>query len=159
MKIKRLIVVIIIIAIISLSIYFIPKKTSGNAVINRNSVSTKAPVITRENLADYLKAQEIIKELPKNAVILLRFYNFNTGERQWEDSYIIKKSNVTRGYIEDYDVELRLNSKYLPYVYDLCGVVKKAKETNDFGFESKMSESAFLWKYKSMLKYRSCFGY
>ena len=83
------IILVSVIVIAVLLIYFIPKiNPSGKAIISSNS---NPVIVTKENFPVYLENQKIIKELPKDAVISLKLYNFDSGERQWEESYVYKK--------------------------------------------------------------------
>jgi len=154
MKKRHVIIIsIIIVILILLGIYF-RVTISGNAIVSSESV-----IVTKENLQVYLEKKEIVRDLPKNALISVRLYNLNQGERQWEESYIIKKRSVEQGKIESPDLDVIMNSKYVSELGDLCSTIKKAKTNGDFGFDAKISKIAFLWKYKGMLKYRKCFGY
>ena len=114
--------------------------------------------IDKENLADYLKTLNIVKDLPKDALILVKLYNFNSGSREFEESYVIKKSDVIKGGVDNHDLIVSINSKYIPELKDLCSAVKKAKSKGDLSFELKISTIKFLWQYKGMLKYKSCLG-
>lgn len=156
------IVVLLIIGVV-FSLMNNKKEVVGNVEVNANPnpVQTEQVVvsITKDNLPGFLVGQQVVKDIPEKAVLMLRFYNFNSGERQWEESYVIKKNSVEKASTEEYDVMLIMDSKYLSDLGDLCGAVKKAKANNDFGFESEMSSTEFMWKYKSMLKYKDCFGF
>jgi len=70
-------------------------------------------VMTYENLPGILSKNDIVKDLPEKAVLLLRFYNFYTGERQWEKSYILTTGNAKEGLVENADMTIIIHSKYL----------------------------------------------
>ena len=53
--------------------------------------------ITYDNIEQILSGSDLAQNLPANAVLLLRFYNFDSGERDWEKSYIIQKGLVKEG--------------------------------------------------------------
>jgi len=107
----------------------------------------------------------MIKMLPENSIISLKFYNFNTGSRVWEKSYILNKgkvSEINEGTYKDMspDITLSMHSKYLNELTDqnLCSIIRKAKSNNDLGIEMHISYAALLWKYRTVLKYKDCFG-
>jgi len=53
-----------------------------------------------------------------------------------------------------------MHSKYLNELTDqnLCSIIRKAKSNNDLGIEMHISYAALLWKYRTVLKYKDCFG-
>lgn len=162
-----LLLIIIILIIVGFIIYNLPKI---NNFLSGRVVSEEFSVINKENLGNYLEKQNIIKDLPKDAVILVRLYNLNSGSRQLEEEYLIKKSEVRKinsksadleeiGNSDNPDIIIYLNSKYVPELKDLCSAIKNAKTNNDLSFESKISNIRFLWKYGGMFKYRRCLGF
>ena len=103
----------------------------------------------------------MIQELPKDALISLRLYNFDTGVRQWEKSYVITKGNVEEVNAQNLDenkldLEIIINSKYALSA-EFCTAIKQARANNDFGYELKASKASLLWKYRGMMKYNNCF--
>ena len=160
-KKKQIIAVIIIIAVISLLIFLEHKSAfSGKAIApSKIQVSTKPAVVTKENFPAYLQNSQLVKDLPKDAAISLKLYNFDAGERQWEESYIIEKSKVQEGLAQNPDLEIWLHSKYIPQASNFCSAAKKAKSNGDIAFELKLSKVKFLWKYRGMMKYKECFGF
>jgi len=152
---KRLFILIIALILILVLVYFgVRTIISGKVVGFESDV-----VLTKATLPAYFEKQEIVQDLPDSSSILLKLYNFNTGNRQWEESYIIEKGSVRVGSVADPDIEILLHSKYIPKLADFCNTVRDAKGNGDFGFSSKMNKVGFLWKYKSSLKYRGCLGY
>lgn len=130
-----------------------------NNFLSGNVVNEDFSVINKENIGNYLEKQNIVKDLPRDAIILIRLYNFNSGSRQWEESYAVKKANVKKGDIENPDLIITMNSKHVSELKDVCSAVKKAKTDGDLSFELKISNVKFLWKYKGMLKYKECLGF
>ncbi|GBE20048.1 MAG TPA: hypothetical protein ENG87_04475 [Candidatus Pacearchaeota archaeon] len=156
-KNKKLVIIISVMIIIGLLAYFIPKiNPSGKAIKSSNS---KPVIVTKENFPVYLENQEIVKDLPKNAVISLRFYNFDSGEREWEESYVIEKESVKKGEIGDADIEIIVHSKYIPQLGNFCSAIQNANKNGDFGYEYNLGKTRLLWKYKSMIRYKDCFGF
>ncbi|MEK6890897.1 MAG: hypothetical protein AABX03_02060 [Nanoarchaeota archaeon] len=129
---------------------------SNNVIVDSNPV-----IVTKDSLPKYLEGQKFINDLPNNAVIEFRLYNFNSGEREWEESYSIKKGSVkeTNDNIKDADMVIMVHSKYVPELgKGFCSTIQKAKANGDFGVEIKLSESELLWKYKNLLSQKSCLG-
>lgn len=119
--------------------------------------------ISYENFAEQISKNSMIQALPEGSILLLRFYNFNSGEREWEKSYILKKGVVKEAINKDEkaDIILTIHSKYLKELTNknFCSIIKKAKTNGDFGFETILSKLSLAWKFKSMYKYRDCLGF
>jgi hypothetical protein len=164
---KRIFVLLIILSAIILlfiiayntNILSVPKKNiSGNAMnANSNSnVKMQKVTVTKENFPQILQSQSIVQELSKNSKILLKLYNFNTGERQWEESYVIKKGSVELGTIDDPDITVILSSKYIAYG-DFCTIAKNANSKGDLGYQTSMGKVQLMIKYGNLMKYKDCF--
>lgn len=153
-EIKKSLFLIILVSAVLLLIYLIPRFN-----ISGNVVSEDFSVINKEDLASYLEKQNIVKDLPKDALILVKLYNFDSGSREWEESYVLKKSEVIKGSIGNPDLIITINSKYVPELKDLCSAIKNAKSKGDLGYESKINAVKFLFRYGGMLKYKSCLGF
>jgi len=106
-----------------------------------------------------LLRSKMIADLPKEAVLRLQFYNFNSGQRVFEKSYNLKRNYVVEGE-ENGDIQIYLHSKYLPDFKSkgICEILKDAKNNGDFDVDTELSQTVLMWKYKSMLKYRDCLG-
>lgn len=157
---KKIIISSLIFLVIILMSLFAYSLISQNTSSNQTSYAVKATHITYNNIENVLSGNSIVKVLPEDAQIILRFYNFNTGSRVWEKSYILKKGIVEEGAATNPDMSLSIHSKYLNEMTDqnLCIIIKKAKNNNDLGVEVYISQAALLWKYRSILKYKDCFG-
>lgn len=116
--------------------------------------------VTYSEIPNILTGQAMIQDLPKDTTILLKFYNFNTGERQWENSYLLTRGNVIEGDTNSYDLFLYIHSKYLQtFRYNgLCETIQTANNNGDLGVETELSDIALAWKFKSILEYKDCFG-
>jgi len=133
---------------------------SNNFSVNHSAVKEENKNITKDNFYQFISGNELIKNLPKDASLNLKLYNFNSGERQWEKTYSISKDKIIEGYDEKADADIILNSDYaISLANDFCGTLKKANKAGDLGLELKKGEAGLLWKYKSMMKYKSCFGF
>lgn len=123
-------------------------------------------VLSKATAEDFLNFEGIIAkspmiaDLPDEGVLLLSFYNSDSGEWEWENEYTLKKNSVTIGSTDGYDIKLNLNSRYLSVLEEdnLCNVINLAKNNGDFYSESAISTTSLLWKYKGMLDYKSCLG-
>lgn len=134
--------------------------TSGENKPSSVQKQTASSGTSKIDIVSYLESNELIKKLPDDAVILLRFYNFNTGEREWENSYILKRSSVVEGLVDNADITLVMKSKYLSDLAtkDFCTVIKTAKANDDLGVWTDELTVSLLWKFRSVLSYKECFG-
>jgi hypothetical protein len=131
-----------------------------------NSVGMGAVIlpvkINYTNLGEEFSKTEMVADLPKDSKILLKFYNFDLGERQWERFFMIQKGEVreTLNPGENADMVLLLHSKYLGELtnQNFCSITKQAKENGDMGIETTLSSTALAWKFKSVYEYKDCFG-
>ncbi len=159
MKRVNIIMIFSILAVLIIFLVFIfGDKNSSDSNIKSRSISGESISINR--LTTYLEEQEIIRALPEDAKISIKPYNFNSGERRWEKEYKITGDAVQDGKIENPDVSIRIDSKYLTQLKEnnLCDVIKQAKQNGELGFDVSISRTRLLWKYKSVLKYKDCFG-
>ncbi|MDD5628176.1 MAG: hypothetical protein PHU21_03865 [Elusimicrobia bacterium] len=116
-------------------------------------------VVTRQSLPAYLEGLAAMKDLPDDANIQLRFYRSASGMRVQENSYVIRKG-VAGGEALDADLEVLLDSKYIPELgAGLCPAIRKARANRDMGFNIRKNSAALLWKYRGVLKYKDCFGF
>ena len=125
-----------------------------------NKIYISSSPVTYSELPSILTDQAMIQDLPRDTTILLKFYNFNTGERQWEKSYILKKRSVKEGDTNEYDLFLYIHSKYLQSFrgQGLCGTIQTANNNGDLGVESELSDIKLSWKFKNIMEYKDCFG-
>lgn len=109
-------------------------------------------------ISDLLRS-DIVSDLPEGAVLRLQFYNFDSGIRVWERSYSLERDSVKEGDIKG-DIQIIMDSKYVSKfkTKSACAVLTSANNNGDFGADTDMSDSALIWKYKSMMKYRDCLG-
>ncbi|MFA5259560.1 MAG: hypothetical protein WC979_08410 [Candidatus Pacearchaeota archaeon] len=163
---KIWIIAVIIIVLLSLGGFWYIKHLNSKELVLKelprtpqSNTGTYEPiVITKENLPDFFKVQGFVQDFPSDGVVLVKLYSFESGERVYEESYVIKKGSVEKGSVENADITIILSSKYVPELGDFCGAVKKAKQNGDIGFETSMGKVALAWKYKGMTKYKDCFG-
>jgi len=132
----------------------------GKSGSNTGTVQNVTYNVTKQNLIPFLESQQFVKALPKDMVILLKLFNTNTGEKEWEENYIIKKSSVKQTQLKGSpDITINLHSKYISFIgQDFCGTLKTAKNNGEMYIETGLSTIQLIWKMKSMLKYRDCLG-
>ena len=162
---KILISVIRVLVLGALAITLIPEESSreinpGNKVITGRTVSNPATDITYDNLPNFLSRNAVIKDIPDNNKILLQFYNFNSGSREYEKSFILTKGNVEEGELDNPDLTMIIHSKYLEDwdSRNFCTIMSRANKNGDLSYSSELSTAKLLWKFKSMNKHKSCFG-
>ena len=156
-----LIIGILITAVAIASIYIVKEKMAQSDInANPSNVQAQAIKITYDNLASTLSRTNMIRDLPDDAVILLQFYNFNSGERAIEKSYVLTQGEIKEGTTDNEDILIYIASKYLEQLTtaNFCSIVQEAKSNGDLGIELKSNKVSLAWKYKSMMKYKSCLG-
>jgi len=115
----------------------------------QNTGNSVPVTVTMENFAQVLSGNSFVRDLPDDAVISLVV---------GDEYYTIKKSSVTKEKVNGCDFQLSIPEKYIPMLGNLCTAVQTAKSNGELGFESSMSKTSLLWKYKSAIKYKDCFG-
>lgn len=136
-----------------------PDATLPTGQTTHNAPSPKD--VNYKNFAPFLETTQFVKDIPNDGKILLSFYNFNSGERQIEKSFIIKKNKVEEGAISNPDLNIYIHSKYLKILnsQNFCSTVSSANRNKDLGYEYSMSTGKLVWKFKGLHKYKSCFGF
>lgn len=124
-------------------------------------ITTPLPTISvnYSNFATVIAKNSVVKAIPSESTISLRFYNFDSGERVFEKSYLITTGKIIEG-TGDSDIALLLHSKYLKELTNknFCSIIQKANKNGDLGFETNLSSVALAWKMKSMYQYKECLG-
>lgn len=153
------VVLLIFSILIICSLIFIGKTLTGR--VTSTTLQIPSQQITYSNFVQQVSQNVMIQDLPNNAVISLRFYNFNTGQRAWEKSYLLKKASVIEGLADKPDITIVIHSKYLSQITsgNFCSIIKQAKVNNDLGVWTESSKLSLLWKFRSMLRYRDCLGF
>lgn len=167
MKKKRLskknLSIILIIIVVVLIFLVENKNIIGSFLGVKNQASENIPTININygNIEEALSGNSIVRALPEDAVILLRFYNLNAGQREWEKSYVIKKTEVREGFVDNADIKVTIHSKYLEKLTNknFCSVIQTASKNGDLAIETELSKVKLLWKFKGIIKYRGCLGF
>ncbi len=139
----------------------VPNPSKSNSGVGA-VVSLSAPSVDNSiyysGLASMLSETPMVQDIPKGETILLRFYNFNTGYREFEESFILTKGAVKPGYTEDVEITIVMHSKYLPELSkdNLCSTITKANENGDVGIYTDLSTTKIIMKFNSMMEYKDC---
>lgn len=160
MNTKRMMLIAGVVLLI-LVVLFVNKSLTGNTLFSTEQQNAQVNLdgVTKDNFIQYVQQQKLISELPKDSVISLRLYNFDNGYREWEKSYEITRGNIMEGEAQNPDFDIIIHSKYIEdAARDICAAVKKADANGDFAADTEMSTLSIMWKYKSILEYRECFG-
>ena len=133
--------------------------SSSSKTNSINGTSSQAIALTYDNMKTELSKNKVVRDLPKDSKIILKFYNFNSGSREIEKIYTLTKGSVSEGGNSG-DIVLSLHSKYLNGLTNsnFCSVIQKANKNGDLGFETELSKASLAWKFKSVLEHKSCFG-
>ncbi|MBR9701591.1 hypothetical protein GOV13_01580 [Candidatus Pacearchaeota archaeon] len=150
---KRVIIITIILIIISVFL-FNKFSTTGKSVTTQQVEIVPLSSAEKAKVQQVLSTSEFVKDVPKKESISLRFYDFESNQRIWQDGFLI-------GTNQEPAVNLILHSKYISELNNdnLCEVIKKANQDGDLGFQSEFSKPRLLLKYAGMLKHRKCFGF
>lgn len=112
------------------------------------------------NLVGYtVLSSEFIGDLPSKGAIGLQFYDFEGGERIWQNGFLIGKGGFLNSGTPD--LVLIMHTKYISSLdgTNLCEVVQAAQANDDMWVESEESNAKLLLKYSGMIKHRNCFGF
>lgn len=98
-----------------------------------------------------LSQNQMLKDMPNNGEISIQL---------GDEFYTIKTSTISG--LKSFKPDI---SVYIPASYesqlkeDICSLFKKASQNKDIKITLNASKISLLWKYRRMLKYRSCFGF
>lgn len=128
--------------------------SSGSVAISGMAVVD----VNYNNFADVVSKISLVDDLPKNSEVLIKFYNFDKGYRNVEKTYLIKEGVISESDLESAEVVVYLYSGYIDKLNNnnFCDVLSDAYEKKNLGIRSSLSKVKVLWKYRGMLKYRSC---
>jgi hypothetical protein len=151
---------IVILVALTVARGFILENTSEATQDNNQQTSTATKRSSNNNNAlkfetigydiSDLDKSEMIKDLPKSAVIELKL---------GENYYSIKKNSVSTGRPPNPDITISLPAEYISQIsLGLCAMVKNANSNGDLSIKTHLSQTSLMWKYKGMLKYKSCLG-
>lgn len=126
--------------------------------IENNDVNIPVIQINYSNIETQLSQTYLVKAIPSEETASLKFYNFDSGERTIEKSFLIKQGSLVESD-ETAEVVLLLHSKYLAELTNknFCETLKKANQNGDLSIETNLSEISLAWKFKSMYEFKDCF--
>ncbi len=130
--------------------------------VQASKTESNEPYLSNEQmkiLTETISSSQFVKDLPKNGVIALRFYDLNGNERVWKNDLLIGREGILSEGTPD--LVLIINSKYILQLSNssLCDVIKAAQANGEMEVEISQSKAKLLLKYSGMLKYRDCFGF
>ena len=104
-------------------------------------------------------SSQFIKDMPKNGVVSLHFFNYQNGQRIELDTFLIGKDQILTSGTPD--ISVIIHSKYIAELTptNLCEIIPKANANGDMAVGTTDGEAKLLLKYSGMVKYRSCFGF
>jgi len=132
---------------------------TGKSIGTQQVEITPLSAEQRSKVIQTITSSEFIQDVPEKYPIALRFFDFKNGQRVWQDGFLIGRDQLLTDGTPI--ISLRLHSKYISELNNenLCEVIKRANQNGDLGFNSEDSKAKLLWKYKSMLPHRGCFGF
>lgn len=161
---KKIVVVLLVILgilliLLGYALYiFFPLLFPGE--IDSGSPNVPEVRITYQNFEEQLAQQGLVRDMPEDGIMVLRFYRESESGRTWENSYVLRQSLVEKGNDEFADIFISMDSKYLETLTNknLCSTISEAKQEGDVLVEFTLSQKSLAWKYRSMLKYKECLG-
>jgi len=125
-----------------------------------NNQPKKVPLSEHERqiVRSALLSSQFVKDIPENNPISIRFYYFENGSRVWQDRFYMAEGKIIEK--TSTGMEIIMSSEYIGDLEEkeICSVVKEAKSNGDLGLETEYSKSKLMWKYRSMMEHRDCFG-
>ncbi len=127
---------------------------------NSSKVVTPTISINYTNLEKELAKSSIVRAIPAEKQILLKFYSFNSSVRVWEKTYLLSAGKIILTNLSEADIVLTLDSKYLAKLTNknFCDIIKDANTHGDLGFETDSSMVKVAWDFRSMKQYKNCLG-
>jgi len=119
------------------------------------------PTITTEQMnmiKQTISTTAFVKDLPDNAIIALRFYDYFLGEQIFHPNILIAKTGIVTSGTPD--MVLTIPARYISQLNgdNFCTVISTAVNNGEMTMQSEYSNAKLALKYASMLKYRDCFG-
>lgn len=152
------VILVVLLVVLGVAVYALyPVLMSGR---DRTGTDVPEVKITYENFEEQLTRQSLVQDIPEEGAMVLRFYNYNSGEQAWENSYILRRASVQKGSLNSADITISMHSKYLATLTNknLCTTIIAAQDNGDVSFDTTLSQTGLAWKYRSMLWYKECLG-
>lgn len=118
---------------------------------SENEGSWQARTVNQSTVAEVLQETAYVQEIPESGIIQLYLGDL---------TYIVRKGSVQPGTALNPDIVIRLPESYLEIMSASgpCAAFATARQRGELGIETEASASSLSWKYRNLLKYRSCFG-
>ena len=147
-----IVIIFLTFVLIFLAFFIINRFSSTGKSVEQITV-VPLPLEQKDKINQLILSSELIKDIPKNYPVSLRFFSFENGQRIWHDEFIIGSNKKPVIY-------LALHTKYIQELNNenFCEVIQRANKNKDLGFYSDNHKAVLLIKYSGMLKYRSCLG-
>jgi hypothetical protein len=107
-----------------------------------------------------LEGEELVKKVPSNGNIRLRFYHFAGNCRIYDAAFLLQDGKVLASNPSIPDIDIWMHSDYVPKFTggNMCDLTAEAKSTDNLGYLSNIGTVTLLWRYKGLVGYRDCFG-
>ena len=107
-------------------------------------------IVTEANFPTYLASTNLVKDLPGDASIILK------TEKK---TYAVQAGSVTEGSLDNPDMIITIPSSYIPKLSNgFCTTMQEAYKSGDLSFSLNIGSASAAWKYRTLLKYKSCLG-
>lgn len=170
-----LIVIIVVIAIGSVSYFYLLKTDEITESVEESSVGvepavtgeavtiqqlpketkTEQKTFTAADLEVIIKRSKLLDLLPKNAVFAISFFDGSGNPIPGSEFTIDEKGNVKEGLDENYEVRIMIGNYRIPELIEtpeLCDAFQRIYDEQDLLAESKISWIKALLRYRSLKK-------
>ena len=120
-------------------------------IIGTTSAGWTPREITQSNVAQVLSQTNLIQDIPEEGVI---------AAYVGDEGYTLRRGSMSGGIPSNPDVTIRVPESYLETMgqYGPCAAFAKARGDGMLDVEMHQSSSELGWKYRALVKYRSCLG-
>lgn len=160
---KLFLVLFLALIIILLGLFVSSFFHSKAPVSTTPSTGTPTPTIkiNASNFESEVAKNYVIAALPSDAILSLRLYHYtDAGQIVYDRDYTIMKSYVKTGLADNADITLGIPTSYLASLTNknFCSIIQKSKNDGSLIVDSSLSAVSLAWKFRDVLKYKSCFG-
>ena len=110
--------IIISLMIISGFIYYELDKEPPAKKSNTGTNSSPAIPVNYSNFEPVMSKNSMVKEIPAEDPIMLKFYSFSSGSRKWEKSFILSSEGVVEGTVENPELTITSQTQQLILTVD-----------------------------------------
>lgn len=134
-------------------------KKSPSSEVNKKTLEKK-PLSEKEIgiVKEMIGSSNMLDKIPQDHPITLQFYYFEGGRRVSLRKFILGPGGKVDG--QESDLKILLDRNYISdfETDSFCDVIKAAKSAGHLGTRSELSSTKLLWRYKSLMEYKDCFG-